>query len=264
MRASLFLFFFTLVAHAKGQPQRIISLAPHTTEMTYALGAGDRLVAASDYSDYPDAAKALPRVADHNGVNFEAIMRLRPDLILGWRGGNKPQDLTRLQSLGFALFLSSPQTPDDIAEELETLGTALGQVQIGQALARSFRDDLQALRSTYASETPTPVFYYMWPTPLMSIGGGAWANHLLEICGARNVFADLPTPYPEVTVEQVLRRKPQVIVAAFNTSDTDVSALWHPWQNALESTHVIVDPDRLHRFSPRLIAGLKELCGKLN
>lgn len=108
-------------------PQRIVSLAPHTTELVYSLKAENRLLAVSDYSDYPEAAKALPRIASYQGVNFEALVKLQPDLVLVWQGGNKPQDIQRISSLGYRLFISSPQHPADIADEVEALGELLGQ-----------------------------------------------------------------------------------------------------------------------------------------
>lgn len=245
------------------EPQRIISLSPHLTELAFALNSGDKLVAVSDYSDYPEQAKQLPSVASFQGVNFEAVMRLKPDLILAWRGGNKPQDLSRLQSLGFKLFYSSPQKPADIANELEALGTLLNQPQRAQSLADDFRQQLERIKNKYSQQTPVATFYYMWPTPLMTVGPNAWASKLLNICGATNIFAASPTDYPEVPMEQVLTRKPQLIIAAQKTSADDIQAFWQKWlpMFAQPTPRVEkVNPDRLHRFTPRLINGLQDLC----
>ncbi|MBC3765187.1 cobalamin-binding protein [Neptunicella marina] len=256
---SLFISFNALA----NEPQRIISLSPHLTELTFALNSGDKLVAVSDYSDYPEQAKQLPSVASFQGVNFEAVMRLKPDLILAWRGGNKPQDLSRLQSLGFKLFYSSPQKPGDIADEIEALGESLNQSRRAKTLAADFRQQLVQIKNRYSQQTPVSTFYYMWPTPLMTVGPNAWASKLLNICGATNIFAASPTDYPEVPMEQVLTRKPQLIIAAQKTNASDIQAFWQKWLPMFSTPRpriAQVDPDRLHRFTPRLINGLNGLC----
>lgn len=249
-----------LVNMSSWAQERIISLAPHTTEIIFALGSGDKLLAVSDHSDFPVEASQLPSVANHNGLNFEKIMRLQPDLIVAWQGGNKPQDLARLASLGFNMYYSHPQRPEDISDELRGLGKVLGQENKAEKLAQAFTDELTKIKSTYHSDDKVPVFYYMWSTPLMTIGSRAWANYLLNICGAQNIFSDAPTAYPEVSIEQVIRRQPQKIIAAMNASLADVSTFWQAKRELLAAPLMLVDPDKLHRFTPRLIGGLKHLC----
>jgi vitamin B12 transport system substrate-binding protein len=244
--------------------QRIISLAPHTTELIYALGSGDKLLAVSDYSNFPAQASQLPSVASHNGLDFEKIMRLQPDLIVAWQGGNKPQDLARLALLGFNMYYSHPQRPEDISDELRHLGQVLDQANEAEVLAQAFTDELEKIKSIYHSDKKVPVFYYMWSTPLMTIGSNAWANYLLNICGAQNIFSDAPTPYPEVSIEQVIRRKPQKLIAAINTSSADASTFWQTKRELLAVPLLMINPDRLHRFTPRLIGGLKQLCRKIH
>ena len=248
-------------------PLRLVSLAPHTTELVYALKAGDQLLAVSDHSDYPEAAKALPRVASYQGVDFEALMRLKPDLILAWQGGNKPQDLQRLRSLGFTLFLSQPQQPADIADDVEQLGRLLDKPQLAGRLAAEYRDRLETLKQAYLNKAPVRVLYYMWPSPMMSIGSGAWASQLLAICNARNIFADAPTDYPEVTLEGIIQRQPQVIIGAITQSAEKLRAFWRPWLALLGlSSDKIrqVDPDPLHRFSLRQVEGIQSLCQQIH
>lgn len=254
----------TAWANSSNDIKRIVSLAPHTTEMTFALGKGNQLVAVSDYSDYPQAAKSLPAVADYNGVDFEAIVRLKPDLILAWRGGNKPQDLSRLARLGYKLFYSSPQTVWDIANEMTDLGNILGVKDTAKNLSESYLLALKELQSKYRTHNPVSVFYYMWPKPLMSIGNDAWANHLLEICGAQNIFRDAISDYPEVTIEEVIRRKPAKIIAAMKIQQSDAQSWWEGYKSLYVAQVVVVNPDRLHRFTPRILDGLDDLCRQIN
>lgn len=270
MRSLIFILgllsLFTTTAWAQ-VPQRIISLAPHITELIYSLKADDRLLAVSDYSDYPEAAKALPRVASYQGVNFEALMKLQPDLVLVWQGGNKPQDIDRLRALGYRLFISSPAQPEDIADETEALGELLGQSSLAKRLAQEYRLSLQRISARYTDTSPLRVFYYMHPKPLMSIGSGAWANRLLELCNSTGIFADAINDYPEVTLEEVIKRQPQAIVAAQHQHIEQIQEFWQPWLTLLrlsEAQIAVVNPDILHRFSLRLPEGIKHLCQQLD
>jgi vitamin B12 transport system substrate-binding protein len=244
--------------------ERIISLAPHTTELLYALGANNKLVAVSDYSNYPPQAKQLPSVANHNGVDFEAIVRLQPDLIVAWQGGNKPQDLARLASLGFTLYYSAPQSPADVGQDMRQLGKLLGRELQAKKLADDFTHDLDKIMQRYAQVPRQKAFYYMWTAPLMTIGQQAWANTLLDICGVNNIFADSPIPYPEVSKEQVINQHPTLLIAAMKTSQQDAMQYWKSLEGLLDARVIIADPDELHRFTPRLIAGLDRLCKKIN
>lgn len=251
----LALFCLPLVAQ-----QRIISLAPHTTELIYALGAGKRLVAVSDYSNYPSQAAKLPSVANHNGVNFEKIIRLKPDLIVAWQGGNKPQDLAKLDSLGFSLYLSNPQHPMQIAQDIQALGQRIGQAGEGKKLSDTFTRSLNRLKTKYAGLPKVSVFYYLWPAPMMTIGKEAWASHLLTLCGATNIFADSAIAYPQVNIEQIARRHPQKIIAAMNISLQEAKSFWQTKRGVITAPLAVADPDVLHRFTPRLLDGLSSLC----
>jgi vitamin B12 transport system substrate-binding protein len=244
--------------------ERIVSLAPHTTELIYALGAEEKLVAVSDYSNYPPQATQLPSVANHNGVDFEAIVRLQPDLIVAWQGGNKPQDLARLASLGFTLYYSAPLSPQDISQDIKHLGELLARQERALELADEFNQGLAQITQRYAQVTRQQAFYYMWTAPLMTIGQQAWANQLLEICGLNNIFADSPIPYPEVSKEQVISRHPTLLIAAMKTSQPEAAEYWQSMQGLLDAKVIIANPDELHRFTPRLIQGLATLCKDIN
>ncbi|WP_416306278.1 cobalamin-binding protein [Neptunicella sp. SCSIO 80796] len=262
-----YLALFLLLSHVSwAKPQKIISLSPHLTELVYALNSGDKLLAISDFSDYPAEAAKLPSVASHLGVDFEAIMRLQPDLILAWRGGNKPQDLNRLESLGFSLFYSHPEKPADIAIEIMQLGKRLGQMDIAKQLSQQYSHQLEQIKQRYAAQSRLSVFYYMWPKPLMTIGQGAWANHLLDYCSADNIFADVSAAYPEVGIEAVVERQPEVIIAAQKAAPAEVQQFWQSWTPLIHKHKVKVvqvNPDLLHRFTPRLVEGLNTLCEKI-
>lgn len=263
MKILISLCFLSLLGTPALAKQRIVTLSPHLTEWVYSLGKGENLVAVSDFSNYPPAAQQLPRVADYNGADIAAIMRLQPDIILAWQGGNKPQDIARLKSLGFTVFTSQPLKPDDIASELTALGPLLDAGEQATVLATQFRKQLTEMRAHYQTASPRKVLYYMWTQPIMTIGQNAWANQLLNVCGAQTVFTDAPNDYPQVSLQEVLRRQPQLLIAASHTSVDDLNAFWAPHRDLLKAPLIVVDPDITSRFTLRLLPALNRLCEQI-
>lgn len=249
---------------AAKQPTRIITLAPHLTEWIYSLQLDEYLVAVSDYSNYPDEAKSLPIVADYQGVDIKAIMALHPTLIVAWEGGNKPQDLHRLADLGFTVFHANVTHIEDIAAELIRLGKHTNRLDIATKLANEFIHQLNALQLQYATPSPKNVFYYSWTSPLMTVGPNAWPNKLLNVCGAQTLFDDSPVDYPQVSLQQVLSRQPDALVAASTQPIENLENFWASHRNFLPAQLIKVDPDVTSRFSLRLINELKSLCKGIN
>ncbi len=243
---------------------KIVSLAPHLTEWAFSLGLGKNLVGVSDYSDFPEEAKAILRVADYQGADIATIIALEPDLILAWDGGNKPQDIHKLSSLGLKVFSSNVENLEDIPREINRLAELTGTEKRANALTDKFINELNALKEKYAKAANKPIFYYSWTVPLMSIGPGAWPNKLLNVCGAQTLFHDSPVDYPQVSVKDVLMRQPHVLVAASKSTRTDLEVFWAKHRDFLDAPLLVVDPDVTSRFSLRLINELKLLCEGIN
>ena len=127
--------------------QRIVSLAPHVTEILFAAGAGEHVVGVVAYSDYPQAARALPQVGGYTQVDLEAIVGLRPDLVIGWRSGNRDAHLARLQAMGIPVYLNEPRSLDDVARSLEQFGRLAGSEDAAHAAATAFRTRHAALET---------------------------------------------------------------------------------------------------------------------
>ncbi len=242
-------------------PQRIVSLTPHLTELLFAVGAGSQLVGVDGASDYPAAARMLPRVGDYSRISYERILALKPDLVLVWVGGNRPVDIHGLRQLGLPVLHTQATRLDDVARLLRLIGQASGHAGEGEAAARTVSARLDVLRQQHAQAKPVPVFYQVWDRPLMTVGGTHWISDALALCGARNVFADLHALSPTVSREAVLRRAPSLIVGGSDAPD-----LRRPWQTfarlpaVANNAFVKVDADRLHRLTPRLIEGVEALC----
>jgi len=251
--------------------QRVISLAPHATELVYAAGGGAKLVGTVTYSDYPPAAQAVPRVGDNKALDLERIAALKPDLIVVWRHGNAERQTDALRALHIPLFFSEPKHLDDVATSLRQLGTLLGTAPVADAAAASFSRDIAALRARYAARAPVTMFFQVWDRPLTTLNGAHLFNEVITLCGGRNVFAALKPLAPSVTDEAVLAANPEAIVttsAGATRSDAPLPSLerWRAWPalTAVARNNLFaIDGDLLTRPSPRIAQGAAALCEDL-
>jgi len=247
--------------------QRIVSLAPHLTEQLFAIGAGDRVVATTDFADYPDAARKLPRVARAHSVDLEGVAAARPDLIVIWGSGFPPATLAALRRLGVPVYVDEPARLDGIAASMLRLGQLTAAPHAAEAAA-AFRAEIGRLRATYASRREISVFYQVWPQPLMTLGGRHVLSEGLRVCGARNVFEQLAPIAPQVSLEAVLAADPQMIVTAEPGGvDRGALSIWKPFrgQRAVAGGHLVtVDADRINRHTPRLADELAALCERID
>lgn len=246
---------------------RIVSLAPHLTEQLFAIGAGGRIVATTDFADYPEAAKALPRVARAHSVDLERVTAARPDLIVVWGSGFPPATLAALRRLGVPLYVDEPSSLDGIAASMLRLGE-LADAPGAREAAANFRAAIARLRARYGTRSEVSVFYQVWAQPLMTLGGRHVISEGLRVCGARNVFETLAPIAPQVSVEAVLAADPQMIVTAEpGGADRGSLALWRRFgeQRAVAGGHlVVVDADRINRHTPRLADELAVLCERID
>jgi len=251
----------------KQPPQRIVSLAPHATELLFAAGGGTRIVGAAEYSDYPVAAQRIPRVGGAL-LDLEAIAALRPDLIVAWADGNPPAQLQRLKQLGIPLYLSAPKRLDDIPVGLERLGQLLGTEPVAHAAAKQYREELNRLRNTYSSRKKLRVFYQVWDEPLLTINGAHIISDALAACGAENIFAKLPALTPTVSIENILQADPDAIVTSSQDAQRPARLdAWRRWPRlaAVRNNHLIlVHGDWIDRPAPRILLGVAELCRLLD
>jgi iron complex transport system substrate-binding protein len=252
----------------KEPAQRIVSLAPHVTEQLFAAGAGGKIVGASEYSDYPEAAKNLPRVASSGTVNLEMVLALKPDLVVAWRLEATAAALTRLESLGVPVFYSEPRRLGQIPDAIEALGELAGTSETAKPLARSLREELGRLEAEYRARAEVTVFYQIAEQPLMTIGGGQFVSDAIALCGGRNIFAGSTVMAPTVNLESVLAADPDAILSARpDPADTSWQAYWRrfPGLRAVEDGNLYTMPtNEMHRHAPRAIGAARLLCQSLN
>ena len=244
--------------------QRIVSLAPHLTELVFAAGAGDRLVAASDYSDFPPEAARLPRVASATGIDLERLLVLKPDLVLAWRLDATAKALDRIESLGLPLAYLEPHRLEEIPRALEVVGTLAGTQPIATREAARLREELNRLKTKYRGAKQIDVFYQAADRPLMTLNGRHFISDAIRLCGGRNVFADAPLIASPIDVEAVLAANPQVLIAArSDAADTTWMAQWRrfPELRAVRDGNLFaIDAEEMSRHGPRAIAATGKLC----
>ena len=253
----------TLVAPAT----RIVSLAPHATELLIAAGAGARIVGAVTAADAPAVAQAVPNVGDARALDLERIVALEPDLIVTWPY-TVPAQVQALAARGARVFITDPTTIDGIASDIERLGTLAGtEAQAREAVA-AFRERVSRLRAHRPAPPPMRVFYQIWNAPLYTIGGRHLVSEAIRLCGGENVFASLALPAPAVSVEAVLAARPDLIIAG---GDRGVRPAWlDEWKRwpatpaVANGSLFVVNADLLHRAGPRFLDGVAELCAAID
>jgi len=250
----------------KPPAKRIIALSPHGVEMLFAIGAGESIVATTDYADYPDAAKNIPSIGGYYGIQIERVIELDPDLIVVWQSGNKIGDINQLRDLGFTLFNSDPKELADVATDIELLGQLTGHQQQAQQVATDYRQQLAQIRQQNQAKPAVKVFYQLWSTPLMTVAKGSWIQHLIEVCHGENVFYDAASEYPQISIENVLLTGAEVILQSQDEGNVQ-GILWADWPElpAVKNHHIYqLDADLLHRATPRAIQGVNAVCEALD
>lgn len=264
---TLVLLFLAGSAAASDPPpaQRIVSLAPHLTELVFSAGAGERLVGVVSYSDYPPAARELPRVGDAFSVDFETVVALRPDLVLAWEGGNPGPIIERLRSLGLQVETFAPVQLDDVARHLRRIGVLTGNEPEADRAAGEYLRTLDRLRTRYSGRRPVRVFYQVSSEPLYTVGGRSYINQIIDLCGGRNIFAGLEELAAVVSLEAVLTRDPELIIAG-TSSVGALSDQWARWPrvSAVAAGNLeVVDSSLTARASVRLMDGASKVCEAL-
>ena len=256
---------------------RVIALAPNLTELVYAVGGGATLVGTVTSSTYPEAARSVARVGDHQRFDIEKIMLLKPDLVLAWHHGNPGRELAQLEAAGLPLYHLEPRRLDDVPRALERVGELLGHAERGRSEAQSLRARIDALRSRYRGAEPVTVFYQVWSSPLMTLNGQHIVSDVIELCGGRNVFAALPQLVPHLSTESVVVADPQVMLSAHEDASAGSElkrnpadpafAVWqrYPKLEAVRRNGFYTLPgDLIARQGPRIVDGARAVCAALD
>jgi len=245
-------------------PQKIVSIAPGATEMLFAAGAGNRVIATVEFSDEPVAAKAIPRIGDANAIDMERVVALRPDLVVVWEGGNNVAQVAQLERLGIPLYRQKVEKLSDLPASLRRLGDLAGTRAVADKAATDVAARIAQLEGRYVGKERPTVLLEVWNRPIYTVGGTHMMSDSLRLCGARNVFGDLKELGPTVDAEAVIGRDPDVIVAV---APPGVARGWlDEWKRfgtlrAVRNERLIPFEDsRLSRLGPSTVGGTEALC----
>ncbi len=247
--------------------KRIVALAPHIVENLFSAGAGPHIVGAVGYSDFPAEAEKIPRVGALNGFSLEAIIALNPDLLVVWNSGHGAKLLPRLLDLGLPVYVSDPRTLADVPRSIRDFGKLTDSSTRAEQAAVHFEKQHEQLQSAYSHEQGISVLYQVWNQPLQTVNDGHIISDLIRMCGGSNAFADAPTLAPRISLEAVLARNPQVIIASgMGEARPDWLDDWKKWPSlaAVKGDNLyFVPPDIIQRHTVRLLQGAEMVCGFL-
>ncbi len=247
--------------------ERIVSLAPHVTENLFSAGAGDQVVGVVSYSNFPEAAQSIASVGSYVRLNLEAIVALKPDLIVAWGSGNGKGRVQSLLDLGLNVYVSEPKSLETVAKNIENYGILSGHEAEAKQVTREYLKTLYRLRESYSDRERVSVFYQVWNNPLQSVNGKGLISDVIRLCGGYNVFADAIASAPKVTVESVLAMNPQSIVASgMGEARPEWLDEWRQWSSlqAVQGEHLyFIPPEYLQRHTVRVLTGADMLCQNL-
>ena len=250
-------------------PTRIVSLAPSVTEILFAIGAGDRVVGVTSFCNFPPEALAKPKVGGAF-PNLEVVLSLKPTLVLAPRDFIRPDMVAKLDQLKIPLFILESNSIEDVLRHIQTVGRMLGRTEQSDAVAGDLRRRVAEVKTRTAGATRPRVFYVLNSDPLMTAGPGSFIHQLIELAGGTNVAAGAPVPYPRLSLEEVIRQDPQVIL--FPVGDEEgipdqEQQRWLRWPtlSAVKQNRFVRIPSvLLDRPGPRVVDGLERLARQLH
>lgn len=260
-------------------PQRIITLAPHLSELVDSAGGSERLVGVSAFSNYPASVKQLPVTSDARSIDLEKMKSLRPDLIIYWRGGTSEsqiQSIKKTFNKDVQFIAVEPKKLLDISINIETIGKALGTDLIAKKNADALRIKIAELRnkennqnnSKNISKRKVRVFYQVWAQPLMTLNKDHIISDIIQLCGGEQLFANEKILVPTVSREAVIKANPEIIFTAVDS--TKMVSDWSMWTSfpqlaaTKNKAFVDLDGDIISRPSPRIMQGAQKICAEIN
>jgi iron complex transport system substrate-binding protein len=249
-----------------GHPMRIVALAPSITETLYFLGLGERVVGVSKFSSHPPEAALKPRVGSYIDLNVESIISLSPDLVIGTADGNQPGVVDLLEQAGIEVFIVNPRSIRQVVDTIATLGRVCGLPKKAKVLSVRLSQRIDRVVKKTALRTKPSVFLQINLRPIMTVNKNTFLNDLIQMAGGTNMARDEPISYPRVSLEEVIRKKPElIIISSMERGGRFEKARreWLKWTSipAVKNGRVhLIDSDLIDRPSPRIVEGLEILA----
>jgi len=245
---------------------RIVTLAPNLTELVFAIGAGDAIVGVSAYSDFPPQAKSLPLIGDAFTVDQEQLALLKPDLLLVWQSGTPAHIVEELRRVGYRVEVIRTRSLDDVAAALLRIGDLTGRTEQAERVVRQYKQDLKSLLRRRGRTADIRVFYQVSKRPLFTVNGEHYVSELIEMCGGSNVFAELNELAPAISVEAVIERDPEVMLASTDAGN-EAFGEWDRWPRIAANWYgnrFLMPADEIGRATVRLVTAGRAVCDALD
>ncbi|NCP03627.1 MAG: ABC transporter substrate-binding protein [Deltaproteobacteria bacterium] len=269
------IFFYTLICLSlsggafAAPPERIISLAPNLTEILYAMGLEERIVGVTSYCDQPPRAKDKPKIGGMSNPSLEAVVSLRPDMVVMTTDGNPREFEVKMRNLHQRTYVFQARQISELPQGIRDLGAALGAEEQALALALRIQDALDRMRAGGSAQSPKrKALFIVWPEPMIVAGPWTAMDDALHLLGLENIAHDVKTKYPKYSVEEIIHRNPDVIFIGKghgNMQEVSKGLLQKlRMLDAVKKGRVYFTGDALYRLGPRVIDGIEELSGYLN
>ena len=253
--------FGDTLAWSGAAPRRIVSLNPTTTELLYAIGAGARLVGRTSYDRLPAEVRALPDLGPGIRPNVESVLGAAPDLVILYASNDNRDAARRLRAAGVRTASFRVDRLRDFRRVTLALGLLTGDTAAARTTVDSVQRTLARVRAVTAALPAPTVFWPVWMSPLLAIGGGSYLDELLTIAGGRNIYGDLPQPSPSITFEDLVRRDPDVIFASVSWRErTRAEPRWATLRAVREHRVLLFDTTIVNGPSARVGAGAAGLA----
>jgi ABC-type hemin transport system substrate-binding protein len=263
----IFICSLSIPCHA-GTPRRIVSLAPNMTEILFALGLGDRIVGVTSFCDYPPEARTKPKVGGMSNPSLEAVVSLKPDIVVMTTDGNPKEFEERLRSLHIRTYVSTSRRIKDLAKGIRELGAALDVRDRADRLAADNETRLERLAAVKPAGPEKRILFIVWPDPLIVAGPGTVIDDAIKIAGAENVAARSISEYPKYSIEAILQDRPDMIVIGPDMRENSHANIRKLSRGllarlrilpAVKNGKVFYVSDDLYRLGPRTVRGIEEL-----
>jgi len=247
-------------------PKRIISLAPNITETLFALGLAKEIVGVTVFSDYPESAMSKPKVGSFINISLEKVVSLSPDLIIGTADGNKKETVEQLGEMGFPVYVTNPCSLKEIFETILNIGRITGRGKRAKEVVCDLQQRINAVVSLTKNLKRPGVFFQIGINPVVTVGWNTLQNKLIELAGGLNVTGDVMIKYPRCSIEEVIVRKPDIIIVSSMKRGEYFPRVrdgWRKWENipAVENDRIyIIESDLIDHSSPRIVDGLEKLA----
>ena len=246
---------------------KIVSLAPANTEIAYAIGAGDKMVAGTSYDDYPEEAKALPKIGDFANPNIEKIASYSPDLVLA-AGGIQDKLRSKLEALGMKVYVVDPKTYDGTIATIENVGKLAGTEAAATAVADKMTAAQQEVQAKVGDLAKATTFLEIYSKPLMTAGSGTFIDDMITIAGGENIGAQAGAGFPNFSTEVLVKDDPQVYIADSGSmsapGEINKRAGFGELTAVKDGKVYVIEDSIIARPGPRLAEGLVKLAGMIH